>query len=224
MLETLLSCTGTPDNHETYPEGTHLLRDPGTQGECVAIIREKCGTDPIPILQSRSPLELLTETLLTFFMPGSDYYSIIDRGALYRGLSNEIVSTIMLQFTKEHNSAIKGVVFWNEQNIQMVRESGAEKAILFKYCKLKPHERLTYFDETHTYAADVPQPKNAKAVMTFAEHTRLDGGFQAFWRMRGLKQGQSFTLTTTQSIKETMGKELVRPDDVIEFFVLNTDP
>ena len=60
--------------------------------------------------------------------------------------------------------------------------------------------------------------------MTFAEHTRLDGGFQSFWRMRGLKQGQSFTFTTTQSVQEIMNKETVRPDDVIEFFVLNTDP
>lgn len=224
MLESYLSCTGSPDNHQTYPEGTVVLRDPGTQGETVAMIREKCGTDPIPILKKISPSELVDEVMDTFFQPESDYFSIIERGALFRGLPNAVVARKMLTFIELYRPEMKGIVFWNSQNIPMIWERGAKVPILYKNCRLLPHERLTYFDESHTYAADIPQPPG-RGLVTFGEHTRLDGGFQAPWRIRGLKgRERSFTLTTTESVRKIMHKETVFPDDVIEFFVLNSEP
>lgn len=224
LLAKIKSCTGSRDNHETYPEGIQLLFDPGTQGESLAIIREKCGTEPIPILKADTALGLLEETLTKFFQPGSDYYAIIERGALYRGLSNATIAKKMVSFCEIYRPDIKGVVFWDDHNNEMIWETNASKPTLLKNSRLSPHEYLISFDESHTYATDKLLPPGAKAVVTFGEHTRLEGGFQAIWRVRGLNDGQSFTFTTSESVRKIINKKIVFADDVVEFFVKNTEP
>lgn len=223
MLSKYTSCTGSRDNHETYPEGTRLLLDPGTQGESVAMIRRKCGTAPIPILCAQSSLGLLDETMDRFFQTGSGYCCIIDRGAIYRGLSTERVAARILEFVNEYRSDIKGVVFWDVDNNLVVLTRNSNRLVPFKQCRLKLEERITYFDQSHTDAADVKQPEDGKGVVTFGELTDLTG-FQGPWRMRGLKEEQSFTFTTTETVRRIIGLDEVTPDDVIEYFVRNTEP
>lgn len=224
MLKSFFSCTGTPGNPGPYPEGSVILYDPGTQGECMAIIQEKCGDEPIPILKSTTAIGLVKETLNTFFRPGSDYTSIIERGALFRGLSNDFVAHMMLLFITKNRPDIKGVMFWNSENIQMIWEVGSNAPILFKNSRLLPHERFTYYDEIHTIATDVTQPPTAKAVVTFGEHTRVDGIFQGMWRKRGIKKLQSFTFTTSTAVMRIVGKESITPMGVVEFTAHNTQP
>lgn len=221
MLESYTSCTGSRDNHETYPEDSFIHNDPGTQGESVAVIREKCLHQDTAILSAETAEGLLDETLMKFFQPGSDYYSIIERGALYRGLSNEFVAKKILDFITAYRPDLKGVVFWDKDNNEMVWEKGAAKAVLHKHSRLQPHERITSYDEVHTTGTDVPQV--GRGVVTFGEHTRLDG-FQAPWRLRGLWNGLSFTFATTESIRRAIGKPRLGYMDVIEYFVANTEP
>lgn len=227
MFQSFYSCTGTPDNKATYPENTMPMLDPGTQGECLAFIREKCrpleGTERIPYLQSTTADSLIEEVLHQFFFAREQGYScIIERGALFRGVANQTVAAKMLQFAEQHRPDIKGVIFWNDRNEQMLLEKGSSTPILLKNSTLLPHERLTYFDEAHTFAADIPQPAEAKGVVTFGEHTRLDGLFQAILRLRGLKDKQSFTFVTSGAVCRMIGKENITPDDVVTFAAKNS--
>lgn len=224
MAQSFYSCTGTPDNIDTYAEGTVLLPDPGTQGECVALIRKKCGTEPIDILPSVGPQQMIQEVMHRYFSPGSLYSCVIERGALFRGISNVAVAQQMLEYTRMHRPDIKGIVFWDSSNCQMVLENDASEPVAFSQSRLHPHERITYFDESHTFAADIPQPPRAIGLVTFGEHTRLDGLFQAILRMRELNRAQSIRLVTNESVLHSSNAAFLTPDGVIEFVARKTKP
>ncbi len=195
--------TASTYNEGTYPEDTVIIKDPGTQGETARLLHER---DPAcHTLTESAPLKALSE-ILTTMLP--NLHAIIDRGALFNGLSNEIVAENILTFLTENPSEFQGVVFYNSNKELVIWERGSDTWIPLLKSKIPPEKRITYFDQSHTYASDIPQGENARAIVTVGETIILEDLFQAIWRMRGLKtMNQTVEFLMTPRTKALIAKE-----------------
>jgi hypothetical protein len=219
MFRSFSGYTASPYNAGTYPEGSTVLKDPGTQGETVSLLVERkpsCHT-----LLNESPSVALEEISTKFFAKGSSFKAIIDRGAVFNGLSNETVAKALLPHIEETD--LKAVVFYNAKKELMIWGKGRPSPIPFKESRMPPEDRLTYFDQSHTFAADILQGIGAKAIVTVGESTLAEELFQAVWRMRGLKtKEQDVEFITTGHTKMLIaGDEEVTIEKIIAFCLIN---
>ena len=219
MFKSFSGYTASPYNSGTYPEGAVVIKDPGTQGETVSLLVERnsrCHT-----LTSDAPRDALVEISERFFSKESLFRAIIDRGAIFNGLSNETVARALL--TQLEKTELKAVVFYNGKKELMIWEKGRKDPIPFKESKMAPEDRLTYFDQSHTFAADVLQGIEAKALVTVGESTIAEELFQAIWRMRGLKtKGQDVEFITTRYTKALIsGEEDVTIEKIVTYCLVN---
>ena len=223
MFHSFVADTGSLFNHQTFPVGTEVLFDKGTQGETKHLLQIKQTLNSIQLLQKEKGEEVVQEILQTHFKKGSLAYTMIDRGAISRGLENNLsVARLMLDFAKIHRPDIQGVVFYDTENRLMSLEIGAENPIPLSESTLTPEKRLTYFDQVHTYASDVPQPSRAIAIMTLGEKTTLEQLAQAVWRMRGLRKKQSITIVIGEDLKKKITPNaLPTIEDIYAFVVKN---
>lgn len=192
---TIVSDTGTPYNDGTYPTKCKMLWDPGTIGEALHILKQKCPTNGIHILDEDSPKTILREILETFFIKKSDFTAIIDGGALFKGLSNEFVARQILAHAKEHLPHIKAVKFFrkdeNGKDQLVWIELGADEPTAIDNKRIPPEKCITYFDDPHGFASDVDQKGNGIGLELVGEQ-ELDQTLQRYlqntFRMRGLKK------------------------------------
>lgn len=183
--------TGTPYNEGNYPATTKVLWDPGTIGEALHIINKKCPADGIHALDNSKPDAVLNEVLQKFFTSGSDFTAIIDGGAQLRGLNNEHVAHVMSTFAKQYRPDIKAIIFFmrDQNNVDqlMALKIGSSQPIPYEQCVLQPAECLSYFDQRHGFAANIPQKFNGKGLILPGQNHTLYRLLQEIFRMRGVK-------------------------------------
>lgn len=237
--------TGTPYNFGTYPSKLKMQWDAGTIGRALDTIHKKCPQDGIHVLQASKPYAILNETLHRFFSLRSNFTALIDGSALLAGLSNHDVAMIMRQFVSSSRPDIKGIVYFHKsaegKDELVCLEQGAEKPIPFDQSALSPEQRLSYFDQRHGFAADIPQKNNAIGLNLIGNTLTLNRLMQEVFRMRGIKKwkkmGISDDLQTmddqeigTQTIQFAMTAEmkaLLSPQgtptlrDIIQFAISN---
>ncbi len=212
--------TATPNADGAFPIHTRVLWDEGTTGEFVDFICQTSQDRPDAIVEiaSENPIASLNEILNTLFMPGSRSSAIIDSGALFRGLSNSQAAEHILQFISTNRPDLRGVVFFNEQQKLVVWEKGTDEPVAFEQSHLQPHERISYYDQTHTVGADIKQPIRAVGVVTLS-NSSLEQLVQAGGRMRGLKTAQQrLTIVLTRAAKQQIcGPRPISMRDIIAF-------
>jgi len=224
MFASFYSYTGSIYNADTYAEGTKVIPDRGTTGESIQILQSRCGGEGrIAVLEERSASGALEHILESFFKTGMKNSALIDRGALLRGMDNKSAAKAMLAFIEKERPDIDGIVFYDADGELVVFEKGGSCSAPLSSVNIPPERRITYFDQAHTFAADIPQPEGAEAIVTVGEETILEELAQAVWRMRGLKKlGQSLTLVLLAKVAEKIapGK---RPsvESMIQFVVRN---
>ncbi|MBA3957351.1 MAG: DUF3638 domain-containing protein [Parachlamydiaceae bacterium] len=186
--------TGTPYNDGSYPGHVKLLLDPGTSGEAMHIISQKCPKNGIHIYTKSEPREILREQLHKFFQPGSNFTALIDGGAKLQGMTNEQVAHYMVAFCREYRPDIKAIdVFLPDP-----KEGGRETLMTLRYdnnsyeiisydSKLSLDNRLAYFDQRRGFGANIPQKANGKALLLFGDDQFLYRLLQELFRMRGIK-------------------------------------
>ena len=183
--------TGTPYNDGSYPGSVKMLWDPGTTGEALETLSRKCPAGGIRILDSAKPADILDEVLQVYFKSGSDFTSLIDGSAQLKGLSNEAVADRMLAYIGEHRPDLKGVAYFqkdkNGKDLLVIKELGAKEAVPIDQSSIKPEERLSYYDQRHGFAADIPQKSNARGLDLIGPKVTLFRLLQEVYRMRGLK-------------------------------------
>ncbi len=223
MFASFYSLTGTPNNDGCFPEGTKVHWDPGTIGESVDLLLQQCREkDSIEILKEKNPRALLEELLVRFFHEDSKASAFIDRGALLNGVDPEIVARAILQFSEKARPSIEGVVYYVGSQ-QFILERGSTHGILLKDSRIPKEKRITYFDDPHTFAADVPQPGGSRGVVSIGENTTLEQLSQAIWRMRGLKRAkQRLQFVMTEAVKARIASDRsVTIEDIIRFCAKN---
>lgn len=217
--------TGTPYNVGVCPDHLELLLDPGTIGEALHILSKKCPKDGIHSLKSSNPTAVLQEILTTFFQQGSNFTAIVDGGAQLHGLSHLQVAQAMLMFVTQHRPDIRAIDFFmkNKEGVdqQMTLEVGSTIPIPYERCSAPLENRLSYFDQSHGFAADLPQKFNGKELLLVGSNHFLYRLLQEAFRFRGIKffkqllsgnltkeELDTLNLTETQSIHFAMTPEV----------------
>lgn len=86
---------------------------------------------------------------------------------------------------------LKGVVYYDENDNQVILLRGRSHAIPLSQSKVAPGERGTIYDQRHTTGSDIAQAPNATAVVICNQHTRLRDLEQSVFRMRKItKKGR----------------------------------
>jgi len=231
MFHSFFTDTGTPYNEGCYPTGTRVIEDPGTDGESVDLIldhREGGVIHSVDCLQQNAPWAVLDEIIQNYF--SKDHLkarALIDRGAALNGLSNESVARRLLS---QAPSNIKGVAYYEGSRLVVIERDSigviAEKPTPFSICSLKAEERLSYFAQPQTFAADIPQENGALGIVTLGEDTTFNQLAQAVWRMRGLKTAdQKILFTMTRPVLKRLcpDRDQASAQDILTFVIRNED-
>lgn len=222
IFHSFLADSGSLFNHDTYPEGTQVIWDKGTQGETKHLLQIKQQVGSIKVSSASTASQLLSEITLSVTEADNKKCALIDRGALLRGFSNKEVAQKILNALVQKRSPLQGVVFYNECNEQMIYEKGASSPIPLNESHLTKEQRFTYFDQAHTFASDIPQPTSGEALVTLSENTTLENFAQAVWRMRGLKNKQNITVMMTAELKKKISSyETPTLEEIYAFIIQN---
>jgi len=218
MFRSFYGDTGTPYNDGCYPGGTEVLYDLGTDGETFDVIQSK--TDDVVILDREAPESVLDEMIDEFILKDENIRAVIDRGAAFNGLSSDKVAKRLLERSPDR---IKGVAYYRDRE-KVILLRNADHPVPFDSAGIGAKERLSYFPQPQTYAADIPQAEGAIGIVTLGEDTTFMELAQAIWRMRGLKtNGQRILFVMTQRVCERISPDKDAPDtrDIVAFTMRN---
>lgn len=208
MFASFYSDTGTPYNKGCYPTGTAVLTDPGTDGESVDIL-EKKGSLPnaIQVLEQEAPRNVLTEMIERFFHANRGAKAFIDRGAVFNGLSSNVVAKEILDYIEERRTDLDGVAFYMNGEL-VIWERGAKGPIPLCQSSIPPERRLSYYPQPQSFAADIPQADGCTGIVSIGEDIQANQLFQAIWRMRGLKRSdQKLVFVMTKRVRKLISED-----------------
>ena len=131
--------------------------------------------------------------------------ALIDTGALITGLSNKAVAEHLL---KAGLKTLKGVVFLDEQDRQMVLLRKGMKVVKLSESGLAWHERFSFYDQVHTTGMDIKQAVDACAALTLGKDMVFRDYAQGAFRMRGIGKGQTIKLLIIPEIIERIKTEV----------------
>lgn len=125
--------------------------------------------------------------------------ALIDTGALITGLSNKAVAEYLLKAGLEH---VKGVVYLDELDRQMVLLRKGLKVVKLVDSGLAWNERFTFYDQVHTTGMDIKQAVDACAALTLGKDMVFRDYAQGSFRMRGIGKGQTIKLLVVPEISD----------------------
>lgn len=203
MFKVTRNHTGTPEE-ELLPEGTKTVARSGILGQSIHTFETR--SKEVRVFEESNPLDILDRDIIHgFFNQSSNHMHVIDRGAALNGISNKEVAQKIWAGIQGVRLDIKGVVFFekDQHGIHIAKILTKNGISLLSESRLSPAERLTYYDESHTYAADVPQKDGAVGLLTVGETTTFEKeADQAQYRARGLEtKGQEQIIAMTRHVR-----------------------
>jgi hypothetical protein len=141
------------------------------------------------------------QSLLDFIATSTQprFHALIDTGALITGLSNKDVAEYLL---RGGLSEMKGVVFLDELDRQMVLLRKGFKVVKLADSGLAWSERFTFYDQVHTTGMDIKQTVDACAALTLGKDMVFRDYAQGSFRMRGIGKGQTIKLLVVPEIAD----------------------
>lgn len=97
---------------------------------------------------------------------------------------------------------MKGVVFLDELDRQMVLLRKGRKVVKLSESGLAWSERFTFYDQVHTTGMDIKQAVDACAALTLGKDMVFRDYAQGAFRMRGIGKGQTICLLVVPEIDE----------------------
>lgn len=200
IFDQIQGFTGTPWNSDTFHDKIKTETTIGTDGKTIRLLWKQCQKRTFGLSSTAFPAIL--DNLLNTQKGVKDFRAIIDTGAIFNGVNNEIVAHEILMRYKS-DSKIKGVCFYRKDQL-MVLERGKTDPIPFHLSSLKEDERFTYYDHRHTTGTDIKQARRARAVVTIGKDTTSRDLLQGVWRMRQLGKGQEITVVYPSALNEIL--------------------
>ncbi len=226
----VLALSGTPYNAKTYPSPFQLTEanesyfddDPGMQALFNASKTGARLTDEekklmyaLSLPKNQTIMTSKTESCESALNAikeqrekiGMKLCAFVDLGAYFKDYSNLQTANLILETVKD----VKGVVFFDDSsNTLMILPRGSDKAENYVEGKLPLHQIFAFFDNVHTFAADIPLQEEAHALISFNQESCLYELLQAAKRMRKLEKSQTVSYLISDSIKERL-THLVSP-------------
>lgn len=186
-------CTGTAYNASIYPISMQRQLNAGTMGEAITHIKRKCPPGGILFLTQAQPWAILREVVRKFFLSDIQATALQDGGGMLTGISHKDVASYMLTEVHQQRPTIKVVDYFaldpqSGETVPMSLIFGANDPIPLHACKIPLENRIAFFDESHCFAANIPQAFNGKGVLLIRSGYELYNALQGAYRMRGLKK------------------------------------
>jgi len=157
-------------------------------------------TSPTVASHVDMPVGWTVDTILQYIaMANPPFHALIDTGALVTGMSNLKVAQTLLDYGL---SEMKGVVFLDEFDRQMVLLRKGSKVVKLADSGLAWGERFTFYDQVHTTGMDIKQAVDARAALTLGKDMVFRDYAQGAFRMRGIGRGQTICLLVVPEISE----------------------
>ena len=239
LVKAVNGYSGTMENRMTFKpsvvhDGWEVKLDAGTQGRIVDYILKK--NPPVHVTPVESPRELIDELLKNHAAPAR-FYAFIDTGAMFKNLSNDAIASALLDhFVEQKNSAIKGVLYYdNTTNLLMCSRAGkppielpaTDTDTIEAITGLKKSELFVFFDHRHTRGANILLPDDAAAFITVGKDLEFDLFLQGSMRMRGLGENQTVEPIVPQKFLPALHSALQIEDkaptieDILLFTMVN---
>ncbi|GAB5411703.1 MAG: hypothetical protein ChlgKO_08170 [Chlamydiales bacterium] len=197
-----VSVTGTPHNEGSFPSETEVQNNRGTEGESIDAMIHHASVE---IMEAKSPTAFLNE-LITKFQETPLARAYIDRGADMNGISSYEVAKTLVSYI-EGRADIEAVAFYDKGK-KKIWKKFTPRPVLFDELPIPEEQRLSYFPQPQTFAADIPQMPKAIAFVSIAKETTFTELAQAFWRMRGVKKtGQKIQFLLTVKVQNEIKPE-----------------
>lgn len=213
--------TGTPWNWRSmhpdlsYDESTSL----GTDGLTSARLLQKdkrSFTTQVHIVDSQELIHWIQKAVEKQKAP-ERFRAIIDIGATFRGVSNQEVAFAMAEYATEHNlkhgTDVRHVLYYDKDPSSGMDQlyaisvsdplsppvslQGRTPLEIENLLQSNPNQCFTYYDQKHTFGADIKQDLQASALATVDAQTLEKDLYQGVMRMRGFGQGQTVDLVVS---------------------------
>lgn len=202
MYPRFVGCTASTANRGCAPVGTTPLLVQGATERSEALIKEKC-TEIIVV--ARDDPEAFLAFLLERFFKSIHMRALIDPAALLNGMENERVARQMGEYFEKWRHDIHGIIYYDEENQQLFWSIQEKRAVPYEKTKHSLLHTFTFFDDTHTFGADIDLAEGAEAVLTYNAALSFERLRQAAGRMRGLaSKRQSFKIVCTNKTEEEL--------------------
>ena len=208
--------TGTVANTNKFHHDFTVRKAKGVAGKVAGLIWEKCRDG---FLSLDLPVGSVEGLVAEFLKHSQDQVkALADPGAYFRGISNESVAKELLK--QDVDGRFSGVVFYNEDQEQVIWEKGALKAIPLKDSKLSADQRLTYYDQLHCTGSDIKQADDAVIFIAVGEDNSIRDLSQTLYRMRGIESGQGAMIAISKDLESLIRKEQSLGDESLNLFHL----
>jgi hypothetical protein len=206
--------TGTPWNKDAYPAQFKTEEDKSVDETCSNIIRS---IPPERLLTLEGDHDAaIFENIIETFRQRPGCRALIDAGALVKNISNEAVAQKLLEASDP--AIIDGIAYYDTENELQVLERATMKPVLFKDSMIPKERRVTFYDQRHTFGSDIPQQRDAEALLTLSETLKKFEEDQAMYRMREVDKGQTLTLLIPKRILPLIDKDKkITPEKILDF-------
>lgn len=123
-------------------------------------------------------------------------------------MSNLQVATYLLE-TGNFPESIKGVVYLDELDRQMVVLRQGLVVVKLSESGLAWNERFTFYDQVHTTGMDIKQAVDACAALTLGKDMVFRDYAQGAFRMRGIGRGQTIQLLVVPEIQDRIATQVI---------------
>jgi hypothetical protein len=213
MFDSYYSCTGTPNKDGVFPQGNKVLWDKGTGGETIDLLCKMCDTpDSLLEIDAETPKDSI-EKVIEIIDQNRKMSAVIDQGAAFYGFRNEAVAERLLRYIDTSREDMDGIVFYDSDKNLVIWEKGSKKPIPLTESNIPPEKRLTYYDNNHTFGADIDQPFGSEGFVIIGEDVDMLEYTQAVGRMRGLKtKGQRVRIGMLKRVSEMIAGADKKPN------------
>lgn len=214
MFQRVCGFTGTLWNGYSMHPSLELTPEIGTDGKTLVLLW-KHSRDKVLTLDNLSSLEMIHH-----LHAHAHFDMISDVGGYFKDGSNSQIAHSLAEISG------KEVVFYDTAGEQQITQG--KSSIPLNSSRKKAEERLTYLDQSHTTGADVPQKRDAVAIVTIGRNTLLRDLLQGVWRLRGLDKSQRIQFILSKEVESIIRQKLQLTDDtpiqldaILQFVVLN---
>ena len=197
----------------------------------IALLRQKSQTQNAPIrtvelkvsegAASEEAVCVLISQLMAPFKNEKEISALIDTGAFLKGRNQFEIGKSLLAYFREAREDIQGIRFYINDEIKVLLQNGT--IVSQEACGI-PKERLfTFYDNSKTIGADIPQPVWGKAICTLDEGLFHKDLTQGAARMRRLMYQQNILYAGTEEwfkhVKSALEKqkEEITVDDILSY-------
>jgi hypothetical protein len=239
QFRTLAGITGTPiyakcQHYRTQFDSQKFL---GIDGQIIDLLKRK--QPNIRVIQSKDrPAKKIIEEIIIHNSRVQDIHSLIDVGALFKGLPNlKVAEALAQQLAVRELNTLKHILYFNEIDqlcaLPIIRNQLVEQSvspiligstlpeIIFEKTGSKPEQYFIYFDQAHTTGIDIQQPPYAHGVLSI-DHDNLIRDFaQGSTRLRGLANNQTLEIILVEAAKQHFKNQALNMNTLIEFLQNN---